>query len=93
MSPGHTMFEVDRVVSVKVRSSRDSPGVARPDRHSGVIRRKPERVTVLTQPIKIGVGRKTCFDTKVLRLEDEREAGSGEKNLLSRLSVDGERER
>lgn len=77
-----TMIEVHWVVSVKVASSGDTVGIARPERTSVVGGVQHEAIRVLSKTVKTWILWESSAEAEVLILEDEGSGRRVEKNLL-----------
>jgi len=88
MCAGGAVLKVDWMHAIEICTCWHAVRVPGPHGTGSVFGRQAEGVCVFPETIDVGIERKGCFDTKVLRLEDDRESSGVEEYLVARLADD-----
>ena len=88
MCASGAVLKVDWVDAIEICACWDAIRVPGPHCPGSVMGREAEGVGVFPQTIDVGIEWKRGFNTKVLRLEDDRESSSVEEDLVGRLADD-----
>ena len=92
MCASGAVLKVNWMDAIEVCACRHAIRVPGPHCTGSVLGRQAEGIRVLPQTVNVGIERKRRFNTKVLRLEDDRESSSVEEYLVARLADDCEGE-